>query len=40
MAREVVPPVCPTRSPNEIFVEYNWTSVVKIVVLLVNDVQN
>jgi len=36
----VVPQSAPTRSPNEIFVEYNWISSVKIVVLLVNYFQN
>jgi len=30
----------PPRSPNEIFVEYNWTSAVKIVVLIVHYFQN
>jgi len=34
------PQSAPTRSPNKIFVEYNWTSVLKIDVLLVNHVQN
>jgi len=36
----VIPPVCPHTVSNEVFVEHNWTSAVKIVVLLVNYFQN
>jgi len=30
----VVLPVCPIRSPHEIFVQYNWTSAVKIMLFM------